>query len=634
MEGHVKSRFFFALLTTIALLLSSCGGSAPETPATGGQPTAESSASSNQASQPTAETSAGSSQPTAATNSGASQPTEAAAAGGATQASTGKEFHGAWPYQMPPKGHFNSFVTDFMDFGIYNNMLETPLAQYSWADSKFIPFLATEWNNESGDYYTVKLTSGVKWSDGSDFSSDDVLTTFYLLKVMSNSVWRYIDNVEAPDKTTVRFHFSNPTSVAPRFILETRIRPNSIYKDFAAKAKPILDKASDSPEIKALRDELTKFRPKDFVSSGPVKLDPNSITSSRLTLVKNPGGYAADTLAFDSIVLFAGETPDITPVVLSKDVDYATHGFPVATEKSFTDNGIRIIRPPTVSGPALFFNYKNKQLANVAVRQAIAYAVKRDENGTVSLGDSGKAVKYETGFSDNLAPTWLSADELAKLEPYNYDTGKAEQLLTGAGYKKGDDGVWAGPDGRLEFELTAPAEFADWSAAAENLAQQLTDFGIKTTFRGVQFQQHLEDVQNGNFTLAIRAWGAGNPHPFFSYEADLLTFNQPISPGPGMSFPFTQTIDNQQVDLNAMITATASGMDEAKQKPAVAAMAMAFNKLLPIIPLWERYGNNAALEGTRVAQYPPDSDPIWKNALYADNPVVILLMQGKLKPAS
>ena len=27
---------------------------------------------------------------------------------------------------------------------------------------------------------------------------------------------------------------------------------------------------------------------------------------------------------------------------------------------------------------------------------------------------------------------------------------------------------------------------------------------------------------------------------------------------------------------------------------------MAFNELLPIIPLWERYGNNPALEGTRV----------------------------------
>src|SRR5262245_19886679 len=528
------------MLIILALILAACGGTAPPAAA----PTAAPASA-----QPTA---APAEQPTAAP---AAAPTAAPAAEATAAPATagGTEFHGAWPYVLPPKGHYNSFVTDFMDFGIYNDMLETPLAIYDWANSKFIPLLATEWKND-GDNYTVKLQSGVKWSDGSDFTSDDVLTTFYLLRVMSNSVWRYIDKVEAPDKSTVTFHFAKPSSVAPRFILKTRIRPNSIYKDLGAKAKALVAEPQDSDANKALREELTKFRPADFVSSGPVKLDPASITSSRLTLVKNPGGFNADKLAFDAIVLYNGETPDITPVVLSKEVDYATHGFPPATEKSFIEAGIRIIRPATVSGPAIVFNYTNKDLANVAVRQAIAYAVKRDENGTVSLGDSGKAVKYMTGFSDNMVPTWVDQAAIAKLNTYDYDPAKAEELLTKAGYTKGADGVWAGPNGPLDFELTAPAEFADWSAAAENLATQLTDFGIKTTFRGVQFQQHTQDVQQGKFVMAIRGWGAGNPHPFFSYEADLLTLNQPVSPGPGMSFPFKQKVDGKDVDLNDLIT--------------------------------------------------------------------------------
>ncbi|MCW5852400.1 MAG: ABC transporter substrate-binding protein [Anaerolineae bacterium] len=494
--------------------------------------------------------------------------------------------------------------------------------------------MATEWKNEAGDFFTVKLRQGVKWSDGSDFTSDDVVSTFLLRRVVGDSVWKYIDKVEAPDKQTVRFHFSNPTSVAPRFILKMRIRPNSVYKDLAAKAKPLADqnKAADSPENQALRQELTQFRPQNFVTSGPFKLDPASITSSRLTLVKNPGGFAADKVAFDTIVLYNGETPDITPVVLQKEVDYATHGFPPATEKSFQDNGVRIIRPATVSGPALFVNFTNKILAKPEVRQAIAYAVKRDENGVVSLGKSGVAVKYMTGFSDNLVPTWVDKAAVDKLNQYAYDPKKADELLKAAGFTKGSDGVYAGPDGRMEFELTAPAEFADWSAAAENLAKQLTDFGIKTAFRGVQFQQHVQDVQQGKFVMAIRAWGAGNPHPFFSYEADLLTFNAPLSPGVGMSFPFKQTVAGKEMDLNAMITATAKGTDEKAQIPSVTDMAVAFNQLLPIIPLWERYGNNASLENARVSAYPPDTDPIWKNPVYADNPVVVLLMDGRLKP--
>jgi peptide/nickel transport system substrate-binding protein len=454
----VKHRFVFPLLLTLVLIISACGGQAPAAPTTAPAEAPTAGAAAATAAPAEAPTAAPAEAPTAAS---AEQPTAAAA-----PAAVGKEFHGAWPYQLPPKGHYNSFVTDFMDFGIYNDMLETPLAIYNWADSKFIPLLGTEWANEAGDNYTVKLQSGVKWSDGSEFSSDDVLTTFYLLRVMSNSVWRYIDKVEAPDKTTVRFHFAKPSSVAPRFILKTRIRPNSIYKDLGAKAQALADKPADSDENKALREELTKFRPADFVTSGPVKLDPASITSSRLTLVKSEGGFNADKFAFDAVVLFNGETPDITPVVLSKDVDYATHGFPPATEKSFVEAGIRIIRPATVSGPAIIFNYTNADLAKAEVRQAIAYAVKRDENGTVSLGDSGIAVKYMAGFSDNMVPAWIDAADIAKLNTYDYDPAKAEELLTKAGYTKGADGLWAGPNGPLVFELTAPGEFADGSAAA------------------------------------------------------------------------------------------------------------------------------------------------------------------------
>ena len=57
-------------------------------------------------------------------------------------------------------------------------------------------------------------------------------------------------------------------------------------------------------------------------------------------------------------------------------------------------------------------------------------------------------------------------------------------MLKAAGYTNGSDGVWAGATGPLEFELTAPAEFADWSAANQGHAPLLwraggqDDFGI------------------------------------------------------------------------------------------------------------------------------------------------------------
>jgi peptide/nickel transport system substrate-binding protein len=54
---------------------------------------------------------------------------------------------------------------------------------------------------------------------------------------------------------------------------------------------------------------------------------------------------------------------------------------------------------------------------------------------------------------------------------------------------------------------------------------------------------------------------------------------------------------------------------------------------LNVIPLWERYGNNPALDGERVTGWLPDSDPIYQNSPYEDSFTVIMLMDGTLKPA-
>ena len=287
-----------------------------------------------------------------------------------------------------------------------------------------------------------------------------------------------------------------------------------------AKASP------DSAEWKALVQKITEFRPEKLIVSGPFDLDTKSINEAQLSLVKNAKGYLADKIGFDKVVLYNGETPTVTPLVLAGDVDYATHGFPTATEKQYKDMGTRITRAPTYSGPAIFFNQDVYPFSKPEFRQAVAYAIDRDQNGKVSLGDSGKAMTYLTGFSDNMLPNWLSKEQTDKLTVYKYDPKKAEELLTKIGFKKGADGIWLDDKGKpLAFELSVPAEFADWSAAAENLAEQLNKFGIKTTVRGVNFQQIGTDVDQGKFQMAIQGWGAGNPHPQFAFSNDLFLHN-------------------------------------------------------------------------------------------------------------
>jgi len=609
----------FALVLVAAFVLSACAPApAPAAPAVPAAPAA------TQA--PAAK---------AAEATKAPEPTKAAAAAPAAKA--GAEYHGAFPYEVPPKGHLNSFVTAGIPNGIgpYQDLLELPGARYYWADGKWLPLIAEKWEMQAPDRFIMNVRKGLTWSDGKPVTAKDVVATFNILRLLKNTTFKYVDTVKAIDDNTVEFHMSTPSTVVERYVLNTAIRSAATYGAIADEVQKLVDakKGEDSAEWKALVQKITEFRPEKLIVNGPFDLDTKSINEAQLTLNKNPKGYLADKIGFDKVVLYNGETPTVTPLVLAGDVDYATHGFPTATEKQYKDMGTRITRAPTYSGPAIFFNQDVYPFSKPEFRQAVAYAIDRDQNGKVSLGDSGKAMTYLTGFSDNMLPNWLTKEQTDKLTVYKQDPKKAEELLTKIGFKKGADGIWLDDKGKkLEFELSVPAEFADWSAAAENLAEQLNKFGIKTTVRGVNFQQIGTDVDQGKFQMAIQGWGAGNPHPQFAFSNDLFLHNTVgATAGKGMNFPMKQMVDGKEVDLEKIIVDSANGLDLNAQKANVATAATAFNQLLPIVPLWERYGNSPLLN-KRLADAPPDTDPIWKNALYGDNPIVLMMLDGRLKP--
>jgi peptide/nickel transport system substrate-binding protein len=93
-----------------------------------------------------------------------------------------------------------------------------PLA-YSDHKQNYTPALALEWS-ASDDYlsYTFKLREGVKFQDGSDFTSFDVKRTFERLledeTLVDANAWQPLESVETPDDYTAIIHLQ---SVMPTF---------------------------------------------------------------------------------------------------------------------------------------------------------------------------------------------------------------------------------------------------------------------------------------------------------------------------------------------------------------------------------------------------------------------------------
>ncbi len=380
--------------------------------------------------------------------------------------------------------------------------------------------------------------------------------------------------------------------------------------------------------------EFNALKLPEMVATWPYTYDPSSITSAQMTMNQVPTSAWAKTANFDKLVLFnETDSNSIPTLILSKQLDYSSSGFPPATEQAMIQAGLRIVRPPTLFGATLCINFSRvPALANVRVRQAIAMAVDRTANGTISLGESGVSPKYMAGVGDSLLEQWVLPETLARLNPYTYDLEAAVAIFQAEWFTKDGD-VWASASGeRLEYEILVPGAAADWVSAATNLANQLTEFGIKAAVRTPTDQQFWQEMDDQNFQLAIAGWGTGESHPYFSLWSNFSHLNVAASSGEINELPMVQETQSLgEVDLTQLIRDSAAGTDIDAQKQVIGEMAIAFNELLSIIPIWERYANDPILVDVRVTGFPGDDDPLFKNSVYSDNFSIQWILDSTLK---
>jgi peptide/nickel transport system substrate-binding protein len=402
-------------------------------------------------------------------------------------------------------------------------------------------------------------------------------------------------------------------------------------------------KALDSEEVKQLLADLDAFHPDTAVTFGPFAFDPNSITEAQMELVKNPGGLNADKIGFDKMIVYWGDTQQAVPLILSNQLDYTTSALSPADEKAATANDhLKIIRGPLGVGPAVWFNETIKPFDKKEFRQAVAYVLDRPQISKVALGDSAKPIVNMAGFSDNLAASWLTPDTTAKLNHYDQNLAKAEELLTGLGWKKVGD-AWQDETGKaVSYELTAPSDFVDFFAAGEEVAQELTAFGIKTTIRGIAGSDRSQVIKEVNYQLLIDFNQISTPsHPAATYSYTLTEgFFGSNSPDAaegepkGYQWPLTQTApDGTTVSIRDLIAQSQAGLDAEAQKVPVQTLALIVNDQLPYVPLYERYTNEPINVVDRAVGWLDFSDPIYLNNQGSDNYVSQQLVGGVLKPA-
>lgn len=549
---------------------------------------------------------------------------------------------GTWPYVLPPEHDLGSFTASGLaaNLGnVYRSLVEMPFAFYMWSSGEYEPLLASEWGfTEDNTAYRVTINADAMWSDGSPVTSADVLATYSIGRIRGWSQFNYISEVRAIDDKTVEFVFSGePSLVAERLILKEYIVAAGNYGELAARADEIVAAGltRESEEWAALATEISGFKPDVLLASGPYTYTLDTVNDAFMTMQWQPNSIFSDSVNFGEIKLWAGETEVTTPLVLSGELAHSTNVYPANTITSFEAAGINLVTIPRAYGPALLFQHDTYPFNIKEVRQAMAYAINRDENAFLTNGIGATGTVYMSGILDDMVPQLLDEETVNNLNRYEYNLETAAQLMETAGFTLDDEGKWVDAEGnRISVEYKFPAEFADFSGASQNAIDQLNAFGFDITARANPWQEVAADIRAGNFQLSVWSWAQGSPFATSQFFGPIQRFNYVgLTDGQiGMNFPMEFEYNGEQVNLQEMINNASTGLDLEAQRERAGDVATIINDLMPFIPL-NIILSVEPMNEAAIAGLPEDGDPIWLNPSGVDHPIIWLILQGTLSDA-
>jgi len=237
---------------------------------------------------------------------------------------------------------------------------------------------------------------------------------------------------------------------------------------------------------------------------------------------------------------------------------------------------------PPVANVSLFINLTNPILKNVAVRQAMAYAIDRPKASLI--GEYGyEPASNQAGIVTPTFSGWLDAPQAASYgNNYAYNPQKAISILQAAGYKKGSDGIMAKGGQKLQFTILNNGGFSDWVAAVSVIQQNLKAVGIQVTPQNLAATTYQTDLYGGKYQLGYGS-ETGGPSPYYEMRQWLYSANSaPIGTAAGSNF---ERYSNSSTD--ALINQYATTADAATQHSIVSKLQSIMLKEVPVIPVTE-----------------------------------------------
>ncbi len=385
------------------------------------------------------------------------------------------------------------------------------LVYYDSKTFKPEPQLATSWREVSPTQVRFTLRQGVKFSDGSPFTADDVV--FSIMRSMTktsnyNVYAQGIDRVVKVNDNTVDFIMKGPNPVLLNQLTELRI----MSKAWAEKNRSV--------DPKDIRTKDETFSHRNAMGTGQYMVKEWQ-PDQRLVLVKNPNYWGKNDSNVTEII-YTPIKSEATRVaaLLSGEVDFILDPSPQDLARMRAHPNLKVI--DGVENRTIFFgmdqfreelpgsNIKGKNpLKDVRVRKALYQAIDSDSLHRVTM----RGLSQPTGTL--VAPQVAGWTE-AVHKRFPFDVEASKKLLAEAGYPQGFEVDFACPNNRyINDEEICQAVTAMWSR-----------IGVRAKLRTLPLVTYFPMIQRYEASIYMLGWGVPTFDALYSLQSLTRTVGQ------------------------------------------------------------------------------------------------------------
>jgi len=357
-------------------------------------------------------------------------------------------------------------------------------------DLNLIGDLAESWEiSPDGLTITFHLRKGVRWTDGVEFTADDVMFGYKTIidertPTPYKEDFLQVERAEVLDRYTFRVTYKEPFApalsswgnlvVLPKHLLEGKDITKVDFGRSPVGMGPFKLREWRPGQELILDSNHDYFEGRPYIDRYIYRIIPDPAT---MFLELKAGGV---------------DMMGLTPLQYTKQ-----------TNTTFFKRNFQKFRYPVFSYTYLGFNLKHPWFKDRRVRQAIAYAIDKSEIIDVVLFGLGKPATgpYVPG-------TWPYNPNVKR---YEYNPEKARRLLREAGWVDTDGDGIVDKDGR-PFEFTILTNMGNRlrMKTATIIQWRLSKIGIKVNIRTIEWSTFINEfIDKRRFEAVILGWSIG-----------------------------------------------------------------------------------------------------------------------------